>query len=379
MSSENADKKIQSAAVWMMVWQPFFGFLWAGLAKKNSTAVRAVTVNQDTIVYNPEFINKYKTREVTTILIHCIMHIAFNHLYYQRGAGRKRSAWNKSIDIVADGLLHDDMEMTLPSDICNLNVRFSGKSCEEVYHSIEGEYSHDGDPEHLKPDPKQWDDHGTMNRSGHERMLIQVAQAASFAKSAGKMPAGCGRVVDELLDSKVPWYEVLKHIATQSLARKNFSFERPRKSALSLGLLLPSLYSQSSPRMVVGVDTSGSIRQKELNQFCSEIESLAHLAEQCVVMTCDADVHECQTRDMYTTTSQLKFKGGGGTDFVPVFKEVSKRNLHPDILIYLTDGYGRFPERKPNYPVIWVLTEGDVDVPFGRKLKMDVAYQHTSH
>jgi predicted metal-dependent peptidase len=46
-------------------------------------------------------------------------------------------------------------------------------------------------------------------------------------------------------------------------------------------------------------------------------------------------------------------KGGGGTDFRPAFKWMEENDVVPDVLLYLTDGYGTFPEEAPEYPVIW--------------------------
>lgn len=45
--------------------------------------------------------------------------------------------------------------------------------------------------------------------------------------------------------------------------------------------------------------------------------------------------------------------GGGGTSFVPVFDEIYNSGLRPDALVYLTDGYGSFPDKAPPYSVIW--------------------------
>ena len=32
--------------------------------------------------------------------------------------------------------------------------------------------------------------------------------------------------------------------------------------------------------------------------------------------------------------------------------------LTPDLLVYLTDGYGAYPERPPSYPVLWLVAPG---------------------
>jgi predicted metal-dependent peptidase len=49
-------------------------------------------------------------------------------------------------------------------------------------------------------------------------------------------------------------------------------------------------------------------------------------------------------------------RGGGGTDFRPVFDELSKVRPRPDVLIFITDGGGWAPELPPpGIKVIWLL------------------------
>jgi predicted metal-dependent peptidase len=72
------------------------------------------------------------------------------------------------------------------------------------------------------------------------------------------------------------------------------------------------------------------------------------------------------------------FKGRGGTDFRPVFDlvatDISRPEGWPDLLAYLTDGQGSFPERAPPYPVVWLLPEGSrVVPPFGARIEIPAA------
>jgi predicted metal-dependent peptidase len=66
---------------------------------------------------------------------------------------------------------------------------------------------------------------------------------------------------------------------------------------------------------------------------------------------------------------RLKIRGGGGTDFRPVFdwidKDCAQGGDRPDALIYFTDTQGWFPEHPPAYPVIWVSLLPDTTVPWG--------------
>ena len=68
---------------------------------------------------------------------------------------------------------------------------------------------------------------------------------------------------------------------------------------------------------------------------------------------------------------QWESYGHGGTSFIPPFEYVKEHELHPDILIYLTDGYGDAPEKAPKFPVLWVLTnDGEEPALWGKKIKL---------
>jgi len=67
--------------------------------------------------------------------------------------------------------------------------------------------------------------------------------------------------------------------------------------------------------------------------------------------------------------------GGGWTDFAPPFEWVEE-HLHerPAALVYLTDLQpcgGGFPEREPDYPVLWAATGHRTDAPFGEVIKVE--------
>ena len=87
---------------------------------------------------------------------------------------------------------------------------------------------------------------------------IATQQAAQAAKMAGKLPRSLARYVEELLEPVVDWREALRQFVDQ-IARNDYTWTRPNSRYFSRGLILPSLYNQEIPPLVVAVDTSGSI------------------------------------------------------------------------------------------------------------------------
>lgn len=133
--------------------------------------------------------------------------------------------------------------------------------------------------------------------------------------------------------------------------------------------------------IVVAIDTSGSCEGEIMNRFLSETKRLfsdigTSDATKIVVIQCDARI---QKLDVYRRTADLPgaetFSNGmtmygfGETDFVPVFDYTDglvENGEKVDCLIYLTDGYGTFPDKKDRaYETFFVLDISDESDIFG--------------
>ena len=80
------------------------------------------------------------------------------------------------------------------------------------------------------------------------------------------------------------------------------------------------------------------------------------------LIQCDMYIQEDLLFDMNNPfiADDFTLKGGGGTDFHPVFDLIAEDDEYPEIVLYLTDGYGSAPKKQPNYPVIWGVIEGGI-------------------
>jgi predicted metal-dependent peptidase len=92
------------------------------------------------------------------------------------------------------------------------------------------------------------------------------------------------------------------------------------------------------------------------------------------IMCCDTELTEpfILTTKTKNLLKKIKLKGGGGTSFKPVFNWIKKESLNLDCLIYFTDLYGDFPEEKPMYNTYWVTQTDNIEVPFGRIIKLKI-------
>ena len=54
----------------------------------------------------------------------------------------------------------------------------------------------------------------------------------------------------------------------------------------------------------------------------------------------------------------------------PVFAWVERQDRAPELLLYFTDAEGSFPERSPDYPVLW-LVKGRKPIPWGQRIQLN--------
>jgi predicted metal-dependent peptidase len=133
---------------------------------------------------------------------------------------------------------------------------------------------------------------------------------------------------------------------------------------------LPSVERRGLGKIVIAVDTSGSIGKLELEQFAAEISAISEEArpEAIHVVYCDAAVQSAQQFGP-SEPVRLEPRGGGGTDFRPAFEWVAKNDIATICLIYLTDlCCNSYPEA-PEYPVLWV-TDSRTTAPFGETVRI---------
>jgi predicted metal-dependent peptidase len=218
--------------------------------------------------------------------------------------------------------------------------------------------------------------HETTQTSEAE-MKRAIATAKEAAKAMGKMPAALERMVDQYLQPKVKWREKLRHCVTRAASREASSWASPhRRRLVTQKVYLPSYTGFGAGKIVVAFDTSGSVGERELQQYMGELSDILDTCrpEEVIVVSCDAEVYPDSIQYLQEGHDLINYPpkiiGGGGTRFEPVFEWLDEEGIEPACLIYLTDLMGSFPKEEPKYPVIWAATmEGEA--PFGETIFID--------
>jgi predicted metal-dependent peptidase len=132
------------------------------------------------------------------------------------------------------------------------------------------------------------------------------------------------------------------------------------------------LKSEKIPPLYIAIDTSGSIDDRQLSAFQSEIQAIMDTyPTEITCIYCDSEINGKEYFSPDSPVIFTKAKGGGGTDFRPIFDHIKEEPDPPECLIVLTDLEGTFPEAGPPYPVLWVNTYNRQNAPFGIIVHME--------
>lgn len=141
---------------------------------------------------------------------------------------------------------------------------------------------------------------------------------------------------------------------------------------ITKGLVMPVKHSRSLRRIVVGIDCSGSISEKQLGSMETHLSDLFNLCrpKEVTLMYFDARVLKVTEMLHRDYDVKLEFVGGGGTCFEPVFERIDAEYPDTDVLLMFTDLFGSFPADS-NVSCVWVTSSEGVEVPFGELIHAD--------
>lgn len=374
------NKIISASMLRVRMKSPFFATLALFARVISTETIATAATDGEDIFINPDFVASLPSSQVDGLLLHEVLHAALLHIP-RRGA-RERMQWNIAADIVVNGMIAQQHGFELPAGALR-DPKLENLSVEEIYELLLKQNK--GYP-NCETDLLYEPLYGTSASNECSGILDQVKQAALEAhwrnamqqaiavarssNSQSSIPAGWQRELGALSQGQLNWRSYLWRYLVQTPT----DFTGFDRRFIGQRLYLEALEGETV-QVFVAVDTSGSVGDHELQLFLSEVTGIinAYPHLKCQLYYAAADVYGPYN---LTINSQLpKPVGGGGTSFVPFFETVSQQaDWHSSgVCVYLTDGYGTFPQQPPAFPVLWVVTCGGLDLeafPFGETVRL---------
>ncbi|WP_457599072.1 vWA domain-containing protein [Hydrogenimonas sp.] len=386
----SVEAKIAKAKTRLVVRHPWFGLLASRLATESSDEVEAFLSDGRVLQYNPDFFAEEPLESIEFALANSVMHHVLAH--ENRRLKRQGWLWQLATDYAVNGMLKEN-GFTLPGRV-NFEERFAGRYAEEIYAILKDEirneeYSDDESneegfneqnrnrtkeerhPDDLerksdirRPMPPQ-----ELEPEVEEMWAEAMEEALQRAEAQGHRPGGIERFVQRSAHAAVDWQSELYH-AIRRHQKSDYTFARPNKKMLARGVYLPSIVGEELV-VTVAIDSSSSVDEVLLGRFVAELEALFlnFPNTEIDLLVCDAKIQGVW-RFVSGEVLDFTLKGGGGTDFRPVFDHISTSIPDTSLLIYFTDARGSFPDTPPPYETLWIVPD-EAEVPFGRTIMLE--------
>lgn len=361
----------------LMLKEPYYGFFLIALNRIWTNKVPTAGVSKDGINYRlyigENFWNELSEDHRRGLLKHELLHIAFGHLTMYFKFSDKRRA-NIAMDMEINQYIDKE---DLPDggikieDYSDLNLDLKA-GCRYYYDKLkqfqdkkdkDGSCGCDNMDKLLDdiqngniPDHSTWEEFEGLTEAEEKLLDKQVQRILQDAEQKTK---SCGGhvpdeiadkiILEELLPPKFNWKEHIRRFTGTST--KIYTRKSRRKENIKFPDN-PALKIKMRQKMLVAIDTSGSVNSNELKEFMNEIHHLHKAGVDISIIQCDTQIRSI---DDYKGDFTLNVVGRGGTDFDPVLEYYEQHKEYTS-LIYFTDGECS-TSIKPSKPVLWVLSE----------------------
>lgn len=367
--------------------------LYAGVMMMGETSVEDKPITAYTDGVNKRYGRAFLTAvckedaEVNGLILHENLHIVLRHTLYGRDMFiENKDRANRAADYVVNGIImaiKDKKLVKLPEGGC-YDPRFDNMNMRQVYNILKDEEGGGGGGKG-KPDPNgdpsngsgggeyQFDEHdfnADMTDEELKEMDNKIDRAIrEGAILAGRLGVDLPRAITEMLEPHVDWRkEFADFVSSTCKGKDEYTWRRFNRRMLPNDMYLPTVENETIGEIIVGIDTSGSIGQEQLNEFASELVSIANAVqpEAIRILWWDTKVHGEQlfTENYEQIGSLLKPLGGGGTRVSSVSEYINKKKIKAECVVVFTDGYlENDVVWNINSPTLWLVTENKGWIP----------------
>ncbi len=342
------------------------------------------------LYYHPECLKKWNLGECSAVLLHEGLHVMLQHwkrCHNYLGPNPKEDQLFRA-NIAEDCTINEMLraaKIKLPGDCC-FPEKFDlppNKSWEEYYElllakkipqtvkvkvrMLGGGSCSDGEKREWEFEAEGEDGAPVeLSELEQERIIRTVCkemQEHETRHGRGSVPGDLLRMANEILNPKVdPWKEFLAAVRWATTATHGFgdyTYKKLPRRTVAGGVRLPAHF-RPSPQVLVLVDTSGSMGEKDLGLALGVIrQGTRHVAAECMkVAAADTEIHVVQK---VFSAESVKLIGGGGTDMGAAMEEAAKLRPAPDVLILVSDGITPWPAAELRQRCVVLLTQPECE------------------
>lgn len=347
----------------------FYGFCSHSL-KENKEQTVPLRSGQMRIEFNPELLEKNTREENKELLKKEIIRILMKHPYH-----RKPEPFIPDLALLASNLaigaedpatydlpLNQSFEhyyyillKKVPQDMQATAQALALKSLmDDNDDSPSEENEENNEEDDYKPElggAGLWQEDPLM-----EERINQIIEEASSFNSWGSLSGNIAENIKTTLKVTIDYKKVLKNFRASVLCdkRKLTRLKPNRRTGFDY---MGSKYDFTT-KLLIAVDTSGSISNENLDEFFSAINRIFKYGIKSInLLYFDCEL-KGEPKEFKKAQKKYKVSGRGGTSFQPVFDYVAE--YFYDGLIIFTDGYASPPTSKVSRSkIVWVCNTKD--------------------
>ncbi len=418
--------KIEASRSRLMISHPYLALLLMHLKYVAIPDMKKISTNGRCVYFSPQFIEKLYDYELDYILSHQIMHIVFGHIW--RTHDLAGESFHYTCDIFVNSLLFEcgfedekyphfgkvkiknSHDLTNPVELPKekhilpfgfhlldekarskfffdsdiywdktdngylgdmiLDTHESESLVRAYSDKTDGGYGIDGNIADNEAVKQAW-------RSLASAIVQKLDSSEGKSKGAGIVPHFMRRVINNIKEPYLDWKKLLNNFLQERIC--DYSFSPPDRRYSETDFFLPDFNEKEyvSRDILFMVDTSGSVKNKELSAAYSEIKGAIEQFDNKLtgkVGFFDVSVKEPMPFENVDDLLSIIPYGGGGTDFSVIFEYIKDNyeNEMPACVVIFTDGDGPYPgeEDAMNLPVLWIINNLKYTPPFGIIIRM---------
>lgn len=317
--------------------------------------------------YGRAFVDGLTDAELRFLVLHETYHKLYRHLttwkhLYEDNAKRA----NMACDYVINQKIADDNTDGFAKVINGalIDPQFRDMDSAAVYKLLPDQQDDDDGGDGGGLDEHDWEGAQELSDTDKQELERELDEAIrQGAMAAGKTGGSLSRDIQDLLQPQVDWREVLRDFISATCSGNDYStWARPNRRFMSSGVYMPSGISEKVDELVLAIDTSGSIGQRELTVFLTEVKKICDTVRPDVVRVlywdtevCRDEKYSAQNLDQLVTST--KPAGGGGTSVHCVPKYMQEHNIKPQAVICFTDGWLFDGWGQWSSPILWCLLD----------------------
>lgn len=344
---------------------PFYNYLFLFIERVRSSTVRTFKLRVSSrgnlqLLYNPEVLRDKPLELVVALLEHEALHIVNGHILIPVKEKRDRLLWDLCMDAAINQFIPVLDAFSLPLD--ELLMEGCGTDNERMFiappaflPNQTAEYYHDWAVEFMKKNKtidlelietnlEKTDSHEDFGNFELPKEFVQEllnnVVAETYRKAKDGLPEGLEHVVTLFLDRPIlDWRTMIRRFFGSSVHVGRYRTPlRPNRRYDDQ----PGWRNDYAAKIVVVLDTSGSIIEDEFNAFFSEIDIVTRLTDSRIWLVQVDETVQSVMKYGKGMWKDLKLIGRGETDLQPAI-DYAQENLRPEGIIVFTDGYTDLP------------------------------------